>query len=97
MCVCVCAYIPPSFYLASCSAGSVGTVHWTAPEILNNLRYQFPADIYSFGMVLFEMVSGRVPFQNVIPMAVMLAVAVRREQPQIPNSAHPKLSALIRR
>ena len=38
--------------------GNIGTVSWTAPEVLNNVRYHFAADIYSFGMILFEMVSG---------------------------------------
>ena len=39
--------------------GNIGTVHWTAPEILNNERYHFAADIYSLGMVMVEMVSGQ--------------------------------------
>ena len=38
--------------------GNIGTVSWTAPEVLNNIRYHFAADIYSFGMTLVEMVSG---------------------------------------
>lgn len=38
--------------------GNIGTVHWTAPEVLNNERYHFAADIYSLGMVMVEMVSG---------------------------------------
>lgn len=75
----------------------MGTAHWTAPEVLNNKRYHFPADIYSFGMVLYEMVCGCVPFNDMIPIAVALAVAVRKEQPKIPNGAHPTLVKLIRR
>ena len=80
----------------SLSPGNVGTVHWTAPEILNNQRYQFPADVYGFGMVLYEVVSGRVPLGHMNPMAVMLAVAVRKEQPAIPDDAHPVFKQLIK-
>lgn len=76
-------------------SGNIGTVHWTAPEVLNNQRYQFPADVYGFGMVLYEMVSGRVPLGHMIPMAVMLAVAVRRERPVVPDNAHPMFRQLI--
>ena len=78
-------------------SGNVGTVHWTAPEILNSQRYQFPADIYSFGMVLYEMAFHRFPFQHMIPMAVMMAVVINRQEPQIPSDAHPELAGLIRR
>ena len=77
--------------------GSIGTVHWTAPEILNNSRYQFPADIYSFGMVLYEMTCGHIPFPAMIPMAVMVAVVVNKQQPTIPNNAPPTLADLIRK
>lgn len=66
-----------------------------APEVLNSQRYQFSADVYGFGMVLYEMVSGRVPLGHLIPMAVMLAVAVRRKRPVVPDDAHPMFKQLI--
>lgn len=75
----------------------MGTVHWTAPEILVNKRYQFPADVYSFGMVLYEMAVNRIPFYDMNPMAVMLAVAIQKQQPPIPPGVHPKLAELIDR
>ena len=87
-------------YLWQCvlvAPGNIGTVHWTAPEVLNNERYKFSADVYGFGMVLYEMVSGRVPLGHMVPMAVMLAVAVRRERPTVPDNAHPTFQELIRR
>ncbi|CAI8048431.1 Probable serine/threonine-protein kinase SIS8 [Geodia barretti] len=68
--------------------GNIGTVHWTAPEVLNNERYKFSADVYGFGMVLYEMMCGRVPMGHMVPMAVMMAVAVRRERPAVPDNAH---------
>lgn len=71
-------------------------MHWTAPEVLNNLRYQFPADVYGFGMVVYEMVCGRVPHADMVPMAVMLAVAVRKQRPVVPDDAHPTLQQLIK-
>jgi serine/threonine protein kinase len=78
-------------------AGNVGTVHWSAPEVLSNQRYQFPADVYGLGMVLYEMAYGRVPFQDMMPLAVMMAVAIQRQQPDLPTLANPKIVEIIKR
>ncbi|HEV3022920.1 MAG TPA: serine/threonine-protein kinase, partial [Pirellulales bacterium] len=42
---------------------SVGTVHYMAPEIGNG-RYGKEIDIYALGIILFEMLTGRVPFEG---------------------------------
>ncbi len=42
---------------------SVGTVHYMAPEVANG-RYGKEIDIYALGVVLFEMLTGRVPFEG---------------------------------
>lgn len=80
--------------------GNIGTVHWTAPEIMNNKRYRFSADVYSLGMVLYEMASGKLPFAEMIPMAVMVAVVINKQRPPMDEikSRHgdePRLQELI--
>lgn len=42
----------------------VGTPRWTAPEVLASRPYTERADVYSFGIVVWEMVTGEVPFQG---------------------------------
>ncbi|KAG7390206.1 hypothetical protein PHYBOEH_007080 [Phytophthora boehmeriae] len=44
--------------------GGVGTPYWTAPEILEGKRYTEQADIYSFGVVLSELDTGKTPFHD---------------------------------
>ena len=80
--------------------GNIGTVHWKAPEVMNNKRYRFSADVYSLGMVLYEMGSGKLPFAEMIPMAVMVAVVINKQRPQMDDikSCHgdePRLQELI--
>ena len=78
------------------NVGNVGTVHWTAPEVLNCARYRFSADIYSFGMVLYELVTGNIPFGSLPPAVVIVSVLMKREQPKLIEPTHPMLVELIR-
>jgi serine/threonine protein kinase len=42
---------------------SIGTCHYMAPEISTG-KYHKPIDIYAIGVLLFEMLTGRVPFEG---------------------------------
>ena len=44
--------------------GQAGTFHWMAPEIMENKTYTFKADIYSYGIVLWEIICREPPFKN---------------------------------
>jgi serine/threonine protein kinase len=60
------------FGLAKCRPQSsyvhttmVGTTGWRAPEVFNstdNEAYKWPADVYSFGMLCYEILTGKMPF-----------------------------------
>lgn len=43
-----------------------GTLGYNAPEVLmvNSLGYSFEADIWSFGILLCELLQGSLPFEN---------------------------------
>jgi serine/threonine protein kinase len=44
-------------------ASGVGTVRWMAPEVTRLSKYDpFKSDVFSFGMVCYEILVGRVPF-----------------------------------
>eukprot|EP00928_Gymnodinium_smaydae_P035659 TRINITY_DN2505_c0_g1_i2.p1 TRINITY_DN2505_c0_g1~~TRINITY_DN2505_c0_g1_i2.p1 ORF type:complete len:526 (+),score=113.34 TRINITY_DN2505_c0_g1_i2:74-1651(+) len=79
----------------------IGTWQWMAPEVLDGRDYDEKADVYSFGMVLFELLARRVPFDDVglAPDEVVAAV-VRGCRPflgHVPASAPSGLRATMQR
>jgi len=54
-----------------------GTPSWAAPEVLRKQHYSQKADIYSFGICLWEMVTRLRPYANLTPYQVILSVATK--------------------
>ena len=46
------------------SVPQVGTPYYTSPEMCNNQPYGFPSDVWSLGIVLYELLSLDVPFRS---------------------------------
>ncbi len=57
----------------------IGTPHYMAPEQVQSLPTDSRSDMYSFGAVLYELVSGRVPFDG--DTAVEIVIKHIRETP----------------
>ena len=45
--------------------------------MIKQKAYNRKVDVYSFGLLLWEMVSGRIPYENLTPYQVAYAVANR--------------------
>lgn len=61
-----------------------GTPCWTAPEVLRNQKYSVKADVYSFGIVMWEVCTRLDPYQGVAPFQVVVQVATSHLRPGIP-------------
>jgi predicted ATPase len=55
----------------------VGTYNYLAPEAFNGQMLDARADIWAFGVMLFQMLTGHVPFSGETPGAIMLSVLTR--------------------
>jgi len=75
----------------------IGTPEYMAPEQIEGENVDHRADIYSLGIVLFEMMTGRVPFEGNTPLSTaLMQKTVRAPDPRVLNAQTPEaLSAVI--
>lgn len=49
---------------------AAGTCHWMAPEVFMGAHYDEKVDVYSYAMILFEIICREIPFEDEEPAAV---------------------------
>lgn len=74
-----------------------GTSQWMAPEILEGRRdYSFPIDVYSFGIILWELATREEPYDELMPKFKLCYFIVEdRYRPHIPAYVPTALASLI--
>ena len=74
---------------ANTDTGSlVGTVAYLAPEVIRRGKAEAPSDIYSFGIMLFEMLTGQQPFRG--DDAIQIAFMHTSERVASAKTLNPK-------
>ncbi|KAF8013419.1 hypothetical protein BT93_I1311 [Corymbia citriodora subsp. variegata] len=72
-----------------------GTYRWMAPEVIEHKPYDHKADVFSFGVVLWELLTGKLPYDHLTPLQAAVGVVQKGLRPIIPNDTHPKLVELL--
>ncbi|CAG7890839.1 unnamed protein product [Brassica rapa] len=80
-------------YLATKSGR--GTPQWMAPEVLRNESANEKSDIYSFGVVLWELATGKIPWETLNSMQVIGAVGFMNQRLEIPKDIDPLWISLM--
>ncbi|CAO2834059.1 unnamed protein product [Amaranthus hypochondriacus] len=73
-----------------------GTYRWMAPEVINHQPYDQKADVFSFAIVLWELMTAKIPYENMTPLQAALGVR-QGLRPEIPQDIHPRLCDLMKR
>jgi eukaryotic-like serine/threonine-protein kinase len=79
--------------VATLSGGMEGTPAYMAPEVLMQKSYDGRADLFSMGLVCYEMLGGKQPFET-DSMAGTLASVLHTEPPPI-EELNPKVSSSV--
>jgi len=66
-----------------------------APEVMRHERYNYAADLYSLGILMWEIITRETPFQFMSQIEAAGSVALEGKRPPLPNSIPFSLSALI--
>ena len=72
---------------------TIGSVHYFSPEHARGGYTDAKSDLYSLGVVMYEMVTGKVPFDADTPVSV--ALKHMQEEPEEPIEVNPNLPTAV--
>ncbi|VFQ84451.1 unnamed protein product [Cuscuta campestris] len=78
------------------SRSTAGTAEWMAPEVLRNEPSDEKCDVYSFGVILWELCTLQQPWGGMNPMQVVGAVGFQHRRLDIPDDMDPAIADIIR-
>ena len=72
-----------------------GTYRWMAPEVIEHTPYTEKADIYSYGVLVWELLTARVPYDTMTPLQAAVGVVQKGLRPPIPPGTPADLAAVM--
>ncbi|KAE8800457.1 putative serine/threonine-protein kinase [Hordeum vulgare] len=72
-----------------------GTPQWMAPEVLRSEPSNEKSDVFSYGVVLWELVTQKIPWDTLNTVQVVGAVGFMDDRLEIPRDTDPQLASMI--
>ncbi|RWS02415.1 Mitogen-activated protein kinase kinase kinase 7-like protein [Dinothrombium tinctorium] len=73
-----------------------GTIAWMAPEVFESRKYTEKCDVYSWGVILWQVLSRQIPYNNMSYCQIMWAVHKGQRPPLLKNCPKPIESLITR-
>ncbi|XP_070587869.1 mitogen-activated protein kinase kinase kinase 20 isoform X1 [Erythrolamprus reginae] len=91
----ICDFGASRFHSHTTHMSLVGTFPWMAPEVIQSLPVSETCDTYSYGVVLWEMLTREVPFKGLEGLQVAWLVVEKNERLTIPSSCPASFAELM--
>ncbi|XP_062980445.1 mitogen-activated protein kinase kinase kinase 21 [Elgaria multicarinata webbii] len=75
---------------------AAGTYAWMAPEVIKSSMFSKGSDIWSYGVLLWELLTGEVPYRGIDGLAVAYGVAVNKLTLPIPSTCPEPFAKLMK-
>ncbi|OQR67344.1 mitogen-activated protein kinase kinase kinase 9-like [Tropilaelaps mercedesae] len=72
-----------------------GTFSWMAPENIRNNKYSQRSDVWSFGVLIWELLTGQIPYKGVDPVAIAYGIGSEKLKLPIPETCPEKFKNLM--
>ncbi|XP_059159281.1 mitogen-activated protein kinase kinase kinase A-like [Physella acuta] len=72
-----------------------GTYNWMAPELFQEVKHSYEVDIWSLGCTIYQMGTGKIPFQSLAVHKFPIAAKERKLEITLPETFPQKLKDLI--
>lgn len=66
-------------------------------KVIEHRPYDHKADVFSFGIVLWELFTGELPYAHLTPLQAAVGVVQKGLRPTIPKHTPPRLAQLLER
>ncbi|XP_068766633.1 mitogen-activated protein kinase kinase kinase 10 [Struthio camelus] len=74
---------------------AAGTYAWMAPEVIKLSLFSKSSDVWSFGVLLWELLTGEVPYREIDALAVAYGVAMNKLTLPIPSTCPEPFAHLL--
>uniref|UniRef100_A0A668W0U2 mitogen-activated protein kinase kinase kinase n=1 Tax=Oreochromis aureus TaxID=47969 RepID=A0A668W0U2_OREAU len=74
---------------------AAGTYAWMAPEVIRSSTFSKGSDVWSYGVLLWELLTGEVPFRGIDGLAVAYGVAMNKMALPIPSTCPEPFARLM--
>ncbi|KAJ0070351.1 hypothetical protein NL108_007724, partial [Boleophthalmus pectinirostris] len=92
----ICDFGASKFLTHTTHMSLVGTFPWMAPEVIQSLPVSETCDTFSYGVVLWEMLTREIPFNGLEGLQVAWLVVEKNERLTIPSGCPSSFAELMR-